>query len=323
MEQTLTQTLTQTQTQYPYNLSDYNVSLNNHIDWLSIELCYDETLFKAKITQNDLKSGLVTLDKLANIIRINSKQTQPNYFLNLTSHYNQRTNLNTLVLNINYSNEFIDFQESIYFYQVIYFYQANTYDDAKFTKYNQIIQTQNNRIEKLENTIGEMNEKIEKLEKQIICICEIETERRLEIERKNKLEIHKFDFGAGIVLVPKKINKMTISKEYLNYGLCKTLLIFIDFQYYNLDGNKIIKRVFRLPYSDNFINKLNEFIEKIKYIDICNIIFDNNDSDEPTTNIYAILLEKILSSKPDFIFNTIKGGSKKILNKYSNYKKVD
>jgi hypothetical protein len=87
----------------PTELSDYVIKLNNQDDILMCELEYGSKLFYSQITLTDLKSGLVSLSKLSNIIKSNCKQIQPGFTIWFESVKVERSDSNYLVLNIIFS----------------------------------------------------------------------------------------------------------------------------------------------------------------------------------------------------------------------------
>jgi len=126
-----------------YNFKDLNLSINNLTDKLICSCEYENEIYETEITINDLHSEFITLSKLQNIFTINNTKIQNGYKINLDKMYNNIGNINYLVLSIDYSNEFIDFNEKIYFKQ-------------KGTTYDIIIQKQNKKINELENKIKQL-----------------------------------------------------------------------------------------------------------------------------------------------------------------------
>lgn len=138
---------------YSSNLADYDISFNNLTDKLVCVLDYNGLKWVSNISQEDLRSGMINLNKLMNVIKLNSPKTQPNYLINIELVNNERTFTTYLVLTIGYSNELIDFEEKIYFRQ------SNTTDDAVQSRQNQIILQQEKRIEMLEKKINDLENK--------------------------------------------------------------------------------------------------------------------------------------------------------------------
>ena len=93
----------------PRDLTSYNITIINNPDNLICELEYESKIFYSEISTGDLKSGLVSLTKLSDIIKSNSKQTQPNFTIWLDLILNDTSNTKYLVLTISFSFEFIEF----------------------------------------------------------------------------------------------------------------------------------------------------------------------------------------------------------------------
>lgn len=143
---------------YSSNLLDYSIRLNNLNDYLICELDYNGIGWRSKITPNDLTSNMINLQKLMTIIKSNKEKIQPNYDINFDLIANPRTNSSHLIMEIKFSNEFIDFKEKIIFTQ------SNTIDEAKEEKLNQMIISQKREIDM-------MKIKIEELENRPLVSC--------------------------------------------------------------------------------------------------------------------------------------------------------
>jgi hypothetical protein len=143
----------------PTKLSDYNISLNNLNDTLVCILEYSNYIYESRISQSELKSGLVTLQKLQNIIRSNSKVIQPHYVINIESTRNNQTCSNHLIMHISYSSDFFDFEETIFFKEK----SALVQTDNEIARLNQIIIEQQQKI----NIIEQRLSNIESLESRL------------------------------------------------------------------------------------------------------------------------------------------------------------
>jgi hypothetical protein len=154
----------------PSDLPSYHISLNNQSNALICELEYSGKIFHSDILETDLKSGLVSLAKLKNIIQLNSKITQPNFIIKLNKIFNELMHENNLVLNIKFSSDIIDFEENIYFREK----NAMIEDYNQIKKLNEIVVEQENKIEYLEDELGKTilkaNQRFAKLEDKIKCL---------------------------------------------------------------------------------------------------------------------------------------------------------
>ena len=147
---------------YSINLSGCGIDFNNLTDSLECVLDYNGIIWKSKITQSDLNSGMINLLKLMNLIKMNIPDVKPGYAIKLEFVENQRTNTNYLVMNIGYSNELIEFEEKIYFRQ------ANIVDET--LKNQQIIQSQiiqSQKISQQQKQIDDLTLVIRRLEQKI------------------------------------------------------------------------------------------------------------------------------------------------------------
>lgn len=142
---------------YSTNLTDYKINFNNLTDSLECVLNHNGIIWKSKITQSDLNSGMISLSKLMNLVKMNIPEVKPDYVIKLELVENQRTNTNYLVMNIGYSNELIEFEEKIYFRQ------ANTIEEAH--RNQQIIQEQ--KISQQQKQIDDLVLIIKRLEQKI------------------------------------------------------------------------------------------------------------------------------------------------------------
>jgi len=193
---------------YSHNLSDYNISFNNLSDTLVCILDYNNNIWKSSITINDLHSGMLTTTKLMNLIKLNSQKIQPNYSINIEFTENKITSVNYLIMNISYSNEFIEFDEKIYFHQ------TTTFDESKQL---QIIQQQKIQISNLIEIITKLENKIDEIENNqyMNLFGYIMSEKfyfltlKEQIE-KSKINTHNNSLHYISINVPKNIEHITI-----------------------------------------------------------------------------------------------------------------
>lgn len=136
---------------YSTTLTDYNFEFNNLGDKIVCYLNYNGIIWQSIISDDVLKSGIIKPNQLMNIIKSNLKKLQPNYNIWIEYCKNSTTNINFIILNIHYLNEFIEFEEKIYFKQ------KNTLDEAKENNLNQIILNQQKQINELEKKINELS----------------------------------------------------------------------------------------------------------------------------------------------------------------------
>lgn len=95
-------------------MNSYKVELAINNDTLSCEMTREELCFIALITQKDLKSDYLRLEQLKSIIESNSVNTLPGYNIEVFEESFEE-NTPTLTLKIAYTNEFIEFEETIEF----------------------------------------------------------------------------------------------------------------------------------------------------------------------------------------------------------------
>ena len=97
------------------DLINCNIQICNNVDTLICELTYDGTTYISNITQNDLHSGCLRLQQLEKIIISNAKETKPNYSFLIEQTQNTITMKKNLILSIKFSDDLIEFDETIIF----------------------------------------------------------------------------------------------------------------------------------------------------------------------------------------------------------------
>lgn len=147
----------QTQIHSP-NLSDYIVQLNLTANCLECSLDFNGFVWFSVIEQNNLTFELIDLAKLANIIKLNLHETIKYYSIWLELSKCIQTNSKILILNIQYSNEFIEWEEKIIFKQL------NSMENSLRNNFNLIIKNQQRQIDQLTKLIEQMQNKIIELE---------------------------------------------------------------------------------------------------------------------------------------------------------------
>lgn len=325
----------------PKDLSLYKIILNHNKcqNILICEISYNDYTFCSEISESDLESGLIDLSKLANIINLNSKQTQPNFNIWLDI-YLSNTNEIYLVLNINFSNVFIDFEEKFYFKQknIISSKITNTNIELekiveKNIELEKIVESQAQEILQLSNTIGNMGLIIEaignKFDK-IIDIININF-NKIESEKCYSLKTYVNNIDFVHCMIPKKINKMELTCNYLDdkFNDCKYKHFTASFNYDFMLKDEIFNYIIK----DEEINKWAKYILSF---DIDIIKTDIYYSGYLGYNCYD---ENwfMRTTYSDVIFNTYLGGKKdfrvkeiiiddikllKTLMKYTNYDKL-
>jgi hypothetical protein len=292
----------------PSDLHSYDISLNSQSDALICELKRSEVIFRADIKETDLKSGLVTLAKLKNIIQSNSKITQPNFIIKLNGIFNELTHQNDLVLNIKFSSDFIDFEENIYFREK----NAMIEDCNQIKKLNEIVVEQENKIKRLEQIATEQEDKIKCLEnkleqiedQQFIMVRSRTTYNRISdnlteqrIMRKN---IQCYFDGYGVTIT--NINDYDIyeSLYFPNINVIrKQIEKFCNVKYFRLSDQAPSYNDGNVKYDNHveeFAKFLNSYLQNGKIILSVNLDFSRDNNQLPQ------------------VFNVLK--------KYTNYKKL-
>jgi hypothetical protein len=336
---------------FPRDLQSYNLKLNNNIDILICELEYESKIFYSEISTSDLKSGLVSLTKLSNIIKSNHRQTQPDFtiWLDLIPISNERTNTNNLVLNIIFSSEFIEFEEKIYFREKSILLN----NVEKNVKLEQLVKSQSEDIKQLKNTILQMSNIIERLENRLDKLVS----EQYYIIPKNSNELNS---------IPKIVNELILKSicdpnNTMNFLFCAVfnyeyMFCKCDYQYklplncdnfvdnfgrtfYHPRREKHIRFINCGGYEEDEItynNRLKEFklnmyyevLSVFLFFDIKKLTLKINDEN-------ISLLDKIktskafinfyLGKKKDFVVEEIQIDNNQLVNtliKYTNYNKL-
>ena len=72
------------------NTNNYDIKITDYDTYIKCSLYLNNTNYESIIEQINLKSGIVSLLKLKNILKLNSSKTQPNYVINFESGTNDR-----------------------------------------------------------------------------------------------------------------------------------------------------------------------------------------------------------------------------------------
>lgn len=191
----------------PTSLSAYDVKLfyDEYKNILICELVLNDNVFYSEITESDIKSGMINLAKLSNIIKSNSKLTQPYFTIWIDSNLlDTNDDSNNIVLNIKFSNDYFDYAEQIYFQ---YKNKLLSEQMSNNKKLEQIIETQSQKIIQLTNTIGDMNGIIEKLSNRLDKLESEQFVNCMDVYTNNHVLID--DIEGNIT---KKINKLNLMK---------------------------------------------------------------------------------------------------------------
>lgn len=318
-----------------HNLSDCNITYNNYGDFLLYELDFNDVLYKAKITQTDLKSGFVDLKKLSNIIQLNSKQTLPNYSINLISTKNT-SDQNILILQISYSNEFIEFDEQINFYPAV------SIEETNLDKYNDLIKLQEKKIKQQEEKIISLEKRLGDIEKnQFIVLQEIGIEPGFHYKNVSK-NIDKLE------IVVKRDLQTEISMPPERVRLCLSFKLFDEVsEFFSYDIPVKFKNVFLIPIKDDICNHGHRRIDHILIRSSkqkTEQVLDRIDGEYLFLNFNSIVIkcnhvnlhrelykisyfvDEYLSKKKDFVVGLIEtiynSEMVPILLKHTNYKKL-
>lgn len=277
----------------PKDLSAYNITINNNQDTIICELEYKSKIFYSEIYPTDLKSGMVSLIKLANIIKSNSKQIHPNFTIWMDLIQNDKTNINYLVLNINFCSEFIEFDEKIYFREKRLLLNEKEFN----TKLEQVVKSQNDKIIQLENNISQMSDIIKRLENKL---DKIETEQHYYYDvfhyvNNNRININPY--------IPKNIDEIIIDVVDLN--ISRIYISYHDFLQKEIKNIQITN-----------LNILHYF--RTKKI----LLLDTPKIDDSSLKTF---FDTYLKDKNDFNIDEIKTNNYGLINiliKYTNYNKL-
>lgn len=141
-------------TSFPNKLYQYEIKLNIQSDILICELKYQGQIFQSNISSSDLKSGFVSLNKLHNIIKSNQTKTLPDFIIFINYGLNERTNINNLILNIKYSSNYVEFEETIYFKEKYFILN----DEKEIVKLKQLTIDDKKVIDELKQIIKQQSE---------------------------------------------------------------------------------------------------------------------------------------------------------------------
>lgn len=280
------------------NYSNYVITIENFGSSLICSLDYAGKKWESKITQDDLKSGVVSLIKLQNILKSYQTIRQNSQCqFKFEQINNQRTGIKHMILHIVYSDDFIDWEEKIYFRE-----KCQIEDDIQENLLlKQLVQTQQNKIGRLENIIEKM-------------------EKRLDVLEKDSLINFSYYSNTGTSiskLLPKKINNLTVCfgghSTSLSFNGCDAFLK--NKQYLHLyNYSEVNKHLYRETSSYNTC---------IQEFDFNEISIKSND---PITKF----IDEYLSFKQNYFhvsvikicgFHCLKLYSD-VLIKHTNYKKV-
>lgn len=317
----------------PTELFNYNINLtlcsqsdksdkSDKFDMLIIEFEYLGIVFESTITQTNLKSGLVNLSKLKNIIDANSKQTQPNFIIFVESDIDIKTNSKHIILCVSFSNEYIEFDEKIILFEKKIIMKEQT-DNLKLKL---IVMEQNEKIIQMEKIITQMEKRLKLLENEqyiTLPIKEINFQYNPFLSKNNHL--------------PKNIDSLTI-QEIINgnngnrmidkYEIGLVYNFLKNEQKFKHDIPNFLIKNGDLINDKNMIIKINiEIFGTFLFFDIKKIKNLKNPSyyDIREQKMFDNFLDFYLGNKKDFIVDEIEiicNKSVETIIKYTNYKKL-
>lgn len=305
----------------------YSITIENYQTSLYCILIFDEKKYEARITIDDLKSGVVSINKLQNILKLNSQIVHPNYTIEFESKINNSNLVNYLILKIIYSDDFIDWDEKIYFTQSDDLKrESDNIRELKYCVESQQVQINNLKHinSKYESLIHNLTNRIDELEKKINLIDQEQILTHLvQICHGRGSPI--FNVQGSTMIMTKNIN------ININFDNCQYFIILQP----KFSSNSHECYEYRLHYSDicccpfRIMHQiLSHTIHEIN-ISIC--IDPNYDA---KSKFIIDFINLYLASKPHIIIEKIKlsfVGSyhhcnikqfSDVLIRYSNYKKI-
>lgn len=216
---------------YSINLHDYVVSFEN-LDSNSVVcvLDYNGHLWESILTPDILTSNAINLNRLVNIIKLNSINSLPNYSIEL--QYNQKNKKSpNLLMVLRYSADYVDWTELIIFVQK----STSLIQSTQFVGEGMLERFEREELEKEKQIKKNITREIAKKEKRVQEELE---KKRLQEQEDNQLE---------------RIIRMFNSKDLpnLNAGSCQPSGYYGG-QYWNLYG--IFKFKFNLNVIKNITN---------------------------------------------------------------------
>jgi len=180
------------------NTNNYDITINDLGTRIICLLYFNNTNYESTIEQTDLKSGIISLLKLKNILKLNSSKTQPNFLINFELIKINTTNLNHLIMQIIYSDNFIDFEEKLYFKKKM------TENDIQ-ENLREIVQSQSEQIQSQSEQIQSQLERIQSQSEQI----QLQT-KQIQLQTE-LIQLHEFNYTNSITNRTNSITNRTNS----------------------------------------------------------------------------------------------------------------
>lgn len=281
-----------------------NIKLENLGSHLFCSINYSGKNWECNISSDELRSGMLSLLKLQNILKSYEIIIQnPHYQFKFEIHENERTRTKHLILHIVFSDDYIDWEEKIYFREKCIVEQ----EIVKNNLLKQQVQIQQKQIEKLENIIQNLEKRLDIIEKDILIQVECD-------------DIH-CGTNSKIIsqLLPKKMDKLRISESNNIHN--------IQLTHKNKYNETINQSITKKRYDNcSALPNISPFLKKIVEFDCDEVIFYY-------VPFYYDFLDFYLSHKKKVFVIYIKLESKSnhsgylkkyldVLVKYTNYKKL-
>lgn len=281
---------------YSPNLSDYIIELDENPNLLKCTLKYNGFMWIGKIKNSDLSCQLINLVKLANIIKLNSHSIDKHYSIWLELEINNNANSKMLKLNIQYSNEFIEWEEKIIFEQL------NTLENSLKNSFDLIISNQQKQIDKLSNLIEQLQNKINNLEQSNQYFITWHYELHISVyydcysSRDNNLIYIPKNIDCVVIKFKSNMYSQTQFQIAIELELIVGEKLRFDMNCYTFNGHIGLDE-----YSFDLQQRTNEFLEFIKFKKIiinCEGTLYNNSV---KLSIVNFINSKIIKFNPDAI----------------------
>lgn len=309
-------------------MNNYKVKLDLHVDTLVCELTRENITYASNITQADLKSGCVTLAQLKSIIQSNSTSILPGYNIEINEEYNSISSTHYLILKIEYSNEFIEFEEIFEFKQK----GIKQVQDDEITELRKLVIDLQTKLNKQDKLIQDIESRIEENKFLFVPNVSIAIPANVEVAKLFCNQIG----GTTKDAIDFSFNSKISTSKYVNSLIFNASLYCKKFNLQGcLDGHHSIDtcdisnitNIVNCDYYKSSCSTIHFESKNILDFNIKKIIVetDLNLPTRPSTGFVGYFLDFYLANKKNFVINEIVIDDNiyfPFLLKYSNYRKL-
>lgn len=281
-----------------------NIKLENLGSHLFCSITYSGKNWECNISSDELRSGMLSLLKLQNILKSYETIIQnPHYQFKFEIYENERTCTKHLILHIVFSDDYIDWEEKIYFREKCIVEQEIVENNLL----KQQVQIQQKQIEKLENIIQNLEKRLDIVEKDIL----IEVIYN-DVNYSN--EIRK--------LLPKKMDKLRIYETDNVHNRLYGIQLTYKNKYNETIKESISTRKEDLDSSGSRLPKITPFLKKIVEFDCDEVFFSHIDFNYDFLDFYLSYKKTVFVIKLESAHSCYLKKYLDVLVKHTNYKKL-